>query len=70
MVDCVGKNRSYDSKLIPAAWVIAYVMSAQPRFRASSASIGSSKNSHTWEPFPERDRSTAGERPKALQASR
>ena len=58
-VSWVGKRRSYASRHMVLDRLHARVISAQPKFRASFAVTGFSKNNHAWPPLPDRDRSTA-----------
>ena len=67
---CRGKSRSYERKLTATQASRASETRPSPTRLASDALTGPSKNTHTWAPLPERERSTAGDRPCLLQASR
>ena len=69
-VSWAGKSRSYASRRMVLDRPHARVMSAHPKFRASFAVTGSSKNSQAWPPLPDRDRSTATSRSSWCPASR
>ncbi len=48
---------------------MASVTREQPIFRARAAGTGVAKKNHTWAPSPERDRSTATDRPASRQVA-